>query len=68
MATKRFCFGVTHAGPELLKHTRESMEASGHVCTVEVEFLGHHKFEIHTLVAVEPKKLHPVKFTRALGE
>lgn len=62
---RRYCFGITHTGPALLERTRATLEAAGHTCTVEVTFEGHHRFELHTLVAVEPKKLFPVKFTRA---
>jgi len=62
---RRFCFGVHHTGPALLERTRATLEAAGFECTVEVAFEGHHKFELHTLIAVEPKKLCPVKFTRA---
>jgi hypothetical protein len=61
----KYCFGVTHTGPTLLAYMRESLESQGFVCSVEVSFEGHHQFELHTLVAVEPKKLHPIKFTRA---
>jgi hypothetical protein len=62
---RRFCFGVTHTGPALLKRTRATLEAAGFECHVVVTFEVHHKFELHTLTAVEPKKLFPVKFTRA---
>jgi hypothetical protein len=61
----RFSFGVSHTGPALLKSTRATLESFGFVCTVEVTFETRHRFELHTLVAVEPKKLNPVKFTRA---
>ena len=62
---RKYCFGVTHTGPAILARLRESLESQGFVCTDTVEFLGHHQFELHTLIAVEPKKLHPIKFTRA---
>jgi hypothetical protein len=62
---RRFCFGVTHTGPALLERTRATLTAAGFACTVEVTFEAHKKFELHTLVAVEPKKLFPVKYTRA---
>jgi hypothetical protein len=63
---KRFSFSPRHLG--LLTHVRESLEACGHTCHVEVTFEGHGKFELHTLVAVPPKKEHPVIFTRATEE
>ncbi len=67
METLKFCFAPHHAGPELLAHTRKTLEELGATCTVEVELVAHHRFELHVLTAVMPKKLHPVKFTRALG-
>ena len=64
METLKFCFAPHHLGPELLAHTRETLEAFGATCTVEVEVVAHHV--LHVLIAVMPPKLHPVKFTRAM--
>ena len=61
----RYCFGVTHTGPELEAYTRARLEAAGCTVTLTVTFETHHRFELHTLTAVEPKKLNPLKFTRA---
>jgi hypothetical protein len=60
---KRYNFSPRHLG--LLAHVRESLEAAGHTCHVEVEFLCKQQFELHTLIAVPAKKEHPIKFTRA---
>lgn len=61
--TDRYTFSPRHLG--LLAHTRESLEAGGFTCTVEVTTMTRHEFELHTLVAEPPKKLNPIKFTRA---
>jgi hypothetical protein len=63
MLEKRYTFSPRHL--HLLEHVRESLEACGHVCHVEVTFMTRHNFELHTLVAVPPKKEHPIVFTRA---
>lgn len=65
METLKFCFAPHHLGPELLAHTRKEYEAVGATCTVDVEFVTHHRHELHVLTCVLPPKLHPVKFTRA---
>ena len=62
MEERRFTFSPRHL--DLLAHVRASHEAVGAVCHVEVTFEGHHKFELHTLVCVMPKKLNPIQFTR----
>ena len=63
---ERFTFSPRHLG--LLAHVRESLEAVGHTCHVEVTFMpvGKKIFELHTLVAKPAKKLHPVTFTPPL--
>ena len=60
---KRFTFSPRHLG--LLAHVRESLEAEGHTCHVEVTTVCKGKFTLHTLVAVPAKKEHPIVFTRA---
>jgi hypothetical protein len=62
---RRYTFCTHHDGPELLRYTRTTLEAAGFACTVEVHYETRHQFELHTLVAVEPRKLFPVKYTRA---
>lgn len=63
METLKFCFAMHHDGPALLTRTRETHEALGAVCSVAVEVVAH--FELHVLSCVMPKKLNPVKFTKA---
>ena len=65
MATQRSTFGALPSSVALRDYVKASLEAAGYVVTVETEVVGHHKFVLHTLVAVAPKKLHPIKFTRA---
>lgn len=65
METRKFCFCTHHAGPELEAYTLATYKALGATCTVEVTFETRHRFELHTLVCVMPKKVHPVKFTTA---
>jgi len=56
MEPLRFSFGMlaVHAGS--LKHCRESLLSEGFTVHEEVCFCTHHKFELHTLVAVPPEK------------
>jgi hypothetical protein len=58
MTEERFTFSPRHL--HLLAHVRTSLEAAGFRCTVEKTTMTRHKFELHTLVAVPPKKLHPI--------
>jgi hypothetical protein len=64
MDTLKFCFTMRPEGLALLAHTREVHEALGATCTVAVEDIAH--FELNVLTCAMPKKLNPVKFTRAL--
>lgn len=61
--TERYSFSPRHL--LLLEGTRASLEAAGYTCTTEVTTVTKHEFVLHTLVAVPPKKLRPVEFTRA---
>lgn len=63
--TLRFCFGEHPKCIEMLCHTMASMKEFGAKVTVETELVAHHKFVLHTVVAVPPKKEHPIVFTRA---
>ena len=65
METRKFCFGVHPVSAAMLARTLRTHEALGATCTIETTFETHHHFELHTLVCEMPKKLHPVKFTRA---
>ena len=51
---RRFSFGMHSL--EMLEFTRASLLAAGFTVTEEVCFVTHHKFELHTLVAVPPEK------------
>lgn len=62
---EKFMFGEHPKCIEMLKHTMAAMKEVGATVTVETEFVTHHKFVLHTVVAEMPKKLHPIKFTRA---
>jgi hypothetical protein len=57
----RFTFGIHSL--ELLERHRATLEEFGYACTTEVCHVGRH--ELHTLVAIEPKKENPIVFTRA---
>ena len=61
--TERFTFAVRHR--ELLERHKAILETFGFVCTVEETTITRHCFEILTLVAVPPKNLHPIAFTKA---
>lgn len=51
---ERHTFSPRHLA--LLEHLRESLEACGFTCEVEVTFMMKHMFELHTLVATPPTK------------
>ena len=61
--THTFMFGEHTA--EMLQHTMSAMKEAGAAVTVATECLTHQKFVLHTVTAVFPVKLNPVKFTRA---
>jgi hypothetical protein len=61
--THTFKFGEHSA--ELLQYTMSTLKEAGAAVTVATACLTHQKFVLHTVTAVFPEKLNPVKFTRA---